>query len=194
MFLWFKLKYSRSVTISGKFLNKQEKKKNDDGHAWSTAACDKMSHQLKRFYIFNCDNTYKLEIVENFLLQVEEKYGFKFSVDRLNFGLQRMVEVCENTLPKLVMDVAVFVVHANESRLSINEDNAGIGYARFYRALLQKTGGFQCKALPLPLILPLNTHTGDWQFYYTDINLSADSVKVSRLKKIVGNFTKTYLV
>ena len=193
VFLWFKLKYSRSVTISGKFLNKQEKK-NDDGHAWSTAACDKMSHQLKRFYIFNCDNTYKLEIVENFLLQVEEKYGFKISVDRLNFGLQRMVEVCENTLPKLVMDVAVFVVHANESRLSINEDNAGIGYARFYRALLQKTGGFQYKALPLPLILPLNTHTGDWQFYYTDINLSADSVKVSRLKKIVGNFTKTYLV
>ena len=193
MFLWFKLKYSRSVTISGKFLNKQEKK-NDDGHAWSTAACDKMSHQLKRFYIFNCDNTYKLEIVENFLLQVEEKYGFKISVDRLNFGLQRMVEVCENTLPKLVMDVAVFVVHANESRLSINEDNAGIGYARFYRALLERTGGFQYKALPLPLILPLNTHTGDWQFYYTDINLSADSVKVSRLKKIVGNFTKTYLV
>ena len=193
MFLWFKLKYSRSVTISGKFLNKQEKK-NDDGHAWNTAACDKMSHQLKRFYIFNCDNTYKLEIVENFLLQVEEKYGFKISIDRLNFGLQRMVEVCENTLPKLVMDVAVFVVHANESRLSINEDNAGIGYARFYRALLQKTGGFQYKALPLPLILPLNTHTGDWQFYYTDINLSADSVKVSRLKKIVGNFTKTYLV
>ena len=156
--------------------------------------CDKMSHQLKRFYIFNCDNTYKLEIVENFLLQVEEKYGFKISVDRLNFGLQRMVEVCENTLPKLVMDVAVFVVHANESRLSINEDNAGIGYARFYRALLQKTGGFQYKALPLPLILPLNTQTGDWQFYYTNINLSADSVKASRLKKIVGNFTKTYLV
>ena len=150
-----------------------------------------MSHQLKRFYIFNCDNTYKLEIVENFLLQVEEKYGFKISIDRLNFGLQRMVEVCENTLPKLVMDVAVFVVHANESRLSINEDNAGIGYARFYRALLQKTGGFQYKVLPLPLplILLLNTHTGDWQFF-----LSADPVKVSRMKKIVGNFTKTYLV
>ena len=146
--------------------------------------CDKMSHQLKRFYIFNCDNTYKLEIVENFLLQVEEKYGFKISIDRLNFGLQRMVEVCENTLPKLVMDVAVFVVHANESRLSINEDNAGIGYARFYRALLQKTGGFQYEALPLslPLIPPLNTHTGDWQFRYTNSFPSADSVKVSKKK------------
>ena len=177
-----------SVTISGKFPNKQKKEKTMTDTRGAQRRCDKMSHQLKRFYIFNCDNTYKLEIVENFLLQVEEKYGFKISIDRLNFGLQRMVEVCENTLPKLVMDVAVFVVHANESRLSINEDNAGIGYARFYRALLQKTGGFQYKVLPLPLILPLNTHTGDWQFF-----LSADLVKVSRMKKIVGNFTKTYL-
>ena len=79
-----------------------------------------------------------------------------------------MPEVCEKTLPELVMDVAVFVVHAKESRLSINEDNAGISYAKFYRALLQKTGGCQYKALPLPLILPLNTHTGDWQFYYSN--------------------------
>ena len=61
-----------------------------------------------------------------------------------------MVKVCGKTLPKLVMDFAVFVVHANESRLSINEDNAGIGYGRFYRTLLQKTGGFQYKALLLP--------------------------------------------
>ena len=100
-----------------------------------------MANQLK-FYLFNCDNTYNLEVVEKFLLDLEEKYGFKFSIDRLTFGLQRMGEVCEKILPSLVMDVAVFVVHANESRLSINEDNAGIGYARIYRALLQKTGGF----------------------------------------------------
>ena len=53
-----------------------------------------------------------------------------------------MAEVCEKILPKLVMDVAVFVVHANDSRLSINEYNAGIGYARLYRAFRQKTGGF----------------------------------------------------
>jgi len=38
------------------------------------------------------------------------------------------------------MDFAIFAVHAHESRLSINEDNAGIGYARLYRALLQATG------------------------------------------------------
>ncbi|XP_073256458.1 uncharacterized protein [Porites lutea] len=97
-----------------------------------------MANQLK-FYLFNSDNTYNLEVVEKFLLDLEEKYGFRFSIDRLAFGLQRMGEVCEKILPSLVMDVAVFVVHANESRLSINEDNAGIGYARIYRALLQKT-------------------------------------------------------
>ena len=100
-----------------------------------------MANQLK-FYLFNCDNTYNVEVVEKFLLDLEEKYGFKFSIDRLTFGLQRMGEMCEKIFPSLVMDVAVFVVHANESRLSINEDNAGIGYARIYRALLQKTGGF----------------------------------------------------
>ena len=36
--------------------------------------------------------------------------------------------------------MAFFVVHAHESRLSINEDNAGIGYAKVYRALLEATG------------------------------------------------------
>ena len=102
-----------------------------------------MSYPQKRFFLFNCDSTYNLEIVERFLLEVEEKYGFKFSVDRLYFRLQRMAEVCDWIIPTLDMDVAVFVVHANESRLSINEDNAGIGYARIYRALLKKTGGLQ---------------------------------------------------
>ena len=50
-------------------------------------------------------------------------------------------------MPQLVMDVAVFVIHADESRVSINEDNAGIGYARIYRALLEKTGGFPMSTL-----------------------------------------------
>ena len=108
--------------------------------------CDKMSYLQKRFYLFNCDNTYNWQIVEKFLLEVEEKYGFKFSVDRRYFGLPRMAEECDRIIPTLDMDVAVFVVHANESRLSINEDNAGIGYARIYRTLLKKTGGLQ---LPL---------------------------------------------
>ena len=112
-----------------------------------------MAKQLK-FFLFNCDNTYNLEVVEKFLLDLEEKYGLKFSIDRLTFGLPLMAEVCEKTLPKLAMDVAVFVVHANESRLSINEDNAGIGYARIYRALLQKTGGF-LNVVPLVFLILL---------------------------------------
>ena len=102
-----------------------------------------MSYLQKRFFLFNCDNTYNLEIVEKFLLKVEEKYGFKFSVDRPYFGLHRMAEVCDRIIPTLDMEVVVFVVQANESRLSINEDNAGIGYARNYRALLKNTGGLQ---------------------------------------------------
>ena len=53
-----------------------------------------------------------------------------------------MSQVCENITPDQIKkdDVAVFVVHAHESRLSINEDNAGIGYAKIYRALLRATG------------------------------------------------------
>ena len=118
-----------------------------------------MSYQQKRFYLFNCDNTYSLETVEKLLLEAGDKYGFKISVDRLCFGLQRMAEVCDRTLPHLVMDYAIFVVHADESRLSINEDNAGIGYARLYRALLQKTGGFWCSSHWPPFFLRLNFRT-----------------------------------
>lgn len=99
-----------------------------------------MANQPSAFYLFNCDETYNLEIVEKFLVEVEEKYGFKIAVDRRYFGLQQMTDLCEKTLPQLVIDFAVFVIHADESRLSINEDNAGIGYARIYRALLEKTG------------------------------------------------------
>lgn len=36
--------------------------------------------------------------------------------------------------------IAVFVLHADESRLSINEKDAGIGYYNFYQALLVATG------------------------------------------------------
>ena len=101
-----------------------------------------MAVQPKWFCLFNCDNTYDLKIVEEFLEAVEEKYGFKISFDSLYFGLRQMAEMVETTLPTLKMDFGIFVVHANESRLSINEDNAGIGYARLYKALLRATGEF----------------------------------------------------
>ena len=93
-----------------------------------------------RFHIFNCDNTYKLDSVEALLLEMKDKHKLKILVEKCNFRLQQMKEMCESTIPKLQMDFAIFVVHAHESRLSINEDNAGIGYSRFYRALLQGTG------------------------------------------------------
>ena len=92
-----------------------------------------------KFHLFNCDNTYKLDSVENLLRNMKNKYDFDFGWKSL-FCIQQISEMCETTIPKLQMDFAIFVVHAHESRLSINEDNAGIGYARFYRALLQATG------------------------------------------------------
>ena len=60
-------------------------------------------------------------------------------VEKHPFRLSKMSEMVDK-IPTLEMDMAFFVVHAHESRLSINEDNAGIGYAKIYRALLQATG------------------------------------------------------
>ena len=97
------------------------------------------STRLMKFHLFNCDNTYKLDSVENLLRNMESKYDFKILVEKRYFCLQQISEMCETTIPKLQMDFAIFVVQAHESRLSINEDNAGIGYAKFYRALLQAT-------------------------------------------------------
>ena len=92
-----------------------------------------MSQLKKRVYVFNRDNTYKLEPVEKLLDQ------FSIHVEKHSFRLPEMSEMIEK-IPTLEMDMAFFVVHAHESRLSINEDNAGIGYAKIYRALLQATG------------------------------------------------------
>ena len=100
-----------------------------------------MAVQPKRFCLFNCDNSCDLKKVEEFLLEVDEKYKYKISVDSIYFSL-RMAEMVETTLPTMKMDFAIFVVYAKESRLSINEDYAGIGYARLYKALLRATGEF----------------------------------------------------
>ena len=92
-----------------------------------------MSQLRKRVHLFNCDNTYKLEPVEKLLDQ------FSIHIEKHSFRLPEMSEMVEK-IPTLEMDMAFFVVHAHESRLSINEDNAGIGYAKIYRALLKATG------------------------------------------------------
>ncbi len=100
-----------------------------------------MANELsQRVGLFNCDGTYKLDAVERFLMGVGEKHGFEFSTHKHYFGVNEMTKFCETTVPQLRMDFAFFVVHAEESRLSINEDNAGIGYTKIYRALLQATG------------------------------------------------------
>jgi len=100
----------------------------------------------KRVHLFNCDKTYNLDSVEKLFREVNDDIRKKLSFDiqlsiRKNyFALSKISEMCETTIPQLQIDFAVFVVHAHESRLSINEDNAGIGYAKIYRALLQATG------------------------------------------------------
>ena len=95
-----------------------------------------MERKLTTFHLFNCDNTYNLNAVEALLLKLEDKLKFKVAVEKRYFRLQQMKEICETVIRKLQVDVAIFVVHAHESRLSFNEDNAGIGCARFYGALL----------------------------------------------------------
>ena len=94
---------------------------------------------MSKVHLFNCDNTYKLELVEDLLNRVAELDGRNLSVVKHPFQLAKISEMVDK-ISSLAMDMAFFVVHAHESRLSINEDNAGIGYARIYRALLQATG------------------------------------------------------
>ncbi|XP_068732110.1 uncharacterized protein [Montipora capricornis] len=97
-----------------------------------------MMSKVQTIHLFNCDQTYKFDAVEKWLEREKTTQGF--SVQQHYFPLSKMAETSEETIPRLNMDLAVFVVHAHESRLSINEEKAGIGYAEIYRALLQKTG------------------------------------------------------
>lgn len=97
----------------------------------------------KCFHLFNCDKTYNLDAVENLLKAIEGKVNFEITIStKKYFRLSEMSELCKSVNSGPPMDFAVFVVHAHESRLSINEENAGIGYARFYKALLQAAGEF----------------------------------------------------
>ena len=98
-----------------------------------------ISQSINRVHLFNCDNTYKLEPVENLLNKIAETDGHHMCVVKHSFKLAKMSEVVDR-ISTLTMDMAVFVVHAHESWPSINEDNRGIGYTKIYRALLQATG------------------------------------------------------
>ena len=96
----------------------------------------------KRVFLFNCDKLYSLDSVEKLLLNMKGdiRQELSFDIVKTSFRLSEMSHVAEKAIPKLQMDVAFFVVHANEYRLSINEENAGISYAKFYKALLRATG------------------------------------------------------
>ena len=96
----------------------------------------------KRVFLFNCDKLYSLDSMEKLLLNMKGdiRQQLSFDIVKTSFRLSEMSHVAEKAIPKLQMDVAFFVVHANEPCLSINEENAGIGYAKIYKALLRATG------------------------------------------------------
>ena len=94
-----------------------------------------MSKQLE-IHLFNSDRTYKLNVVADWLRAVAKSS----IVVTHYFPFSEMTQLADKTIPELEMDVAVFVIDANESRLSINEGFVGIGYDKLYRALLRKTG------------------------------------------------------
>ena len=101
-------------------------------------------YNFAQIHVFNCDRTYNLDAVEGLLNATKAKLGFDPVVEKHYFSFSQMSEMTTNIISKLQMDMAFFVVDAQESRLSINEDNAGIGYAKIYRALLEATGEYCC--------------------------------------------------
>ena len=125
------------------------------GHDMETPDEEQNQENMKCVHLFNCDKTYDLDVVGKLFKVVEKELNFAFSIKSQYFALRDMSQVCENIIPDQIKvdDVAVFVVHAHESRLSINEDNAGIGYAKIYRALLEATGEKFQNVLILPRII-----------------------------------------
>ena len=126
-------------------MGKSDASSNAD-HEMETSDEERNQANIKCVHLFNCGQTYKLDVVEKLFKAVEPKLNFAFSIQSHYFVLRDMSEVCESIIPDQIKvdDVAVFVIHAHESRLSINEDNASIGYAKIYRALLQATGEVFC--------------------------------------------------
>ena len=100
----------------------------------------KMEKKAKSVHLFNCDGTFDLDSVESLFTAVTSNLDFNISMEQHYFKLSEMSGMSDSTVTGLQMDLAVFVVQAHEPRLLINEDNAGIGYAKIYKALVQATG------------------------------------------------------
>ena len=101
---------------------------------WNNFGCLK---EIKSFvcYIFNYDKTCNLDEVQALLSGSKGKLGsdvlvFKHNVSEISL---QSSEMYDSIVPDLPIDFAIFVVHANEARLSINEDIAGNGNAKIYR-------------------------------------------------------------
>lgn len=106
------------------------------------------NQEFRVCYVFNCDKTCNLDAVETLLSGSKGKLGFDVLVFKHNVSeiLLQSSEMYDSIVPDLPMDFAIFVVHASEARLSINEDITGNGYAKIYRTLLKATGMY-CKLL-----------------------------------------------
>ena len=95
----------------------------------------------KKIHLFNCDHLCELHVIEDLLNSskpmLHDKLGFDFTVEHHYFSLNEIDELSEKVIPSLKIDFAVFVVHAQESRVSIND---GRGYTKVYRALMKATG------------------------------------------------------
>ena len=84
--------------------------------------------QPRNFHLFNCDNAYQLTIVEHLLMATKARPGLEFLIEKHSFALSKMSELTSKTIPAIKMDFAMFVVHAHESGLLINNDNLEHGY------------------------------------------------------------------
>ncbi|XP_019636255.1 PREDICTED: uncharacterized protein LOC109478883 [Branchiostoma belcheri] len=87
--------------------------------------------------LINCDNTYSLDPVEELVKLANPN----IRVDRQYCNVSELQAVSEEVRRRQQLLCGVFVVNAYESRLSINEENAGIGYAVLYNALLEAAKG-----------------------------------------------------
>ncbi|XP_078684623.1 uncharacterized protein LOC144918057 [Branchiostoma floridae x Branchiostoma belcheri] len=90
--------------------------------------------------IINCDETYPLDSVEALVKKSSQATCVETTIKPVRFSLPKLAEVSEEVKRKQLL-CAILVLNAHESRLSINEKNAGIGYAVLYRALREASDG-----------------------------------------------------
>ncbi|XP_078602552.1 uncharacterized protein LOC144876770 [Branchiostoma floridae x Branchiostoma japonicum] len=88
--------------------------------------------------LINCDKTYPLDSVETLLKHAISNQTTQ--IEKQYCKVSELQAVSEEVRQRRLL-FGVFVVNAYESRLSINEENAGIGYAVLYRALLEAAQG-----------------------------------------------------